>query len=474
MKKDLQGLLLTLLVLFLCTSVEAQSYFSKLIGENSVDEKASRVGQLADGSIYIIASNDPIGTGNADVALHKLNSQGEEQWVKYYGDQDSEYPSSWVFDEVNGKITFLAESHNSDLTLSASIFQVDLEGEIIWNQEYNVDSGSVALRGIVKTEREEGYICVGFTSQPGGDNDYFVLRVDAKGTEIWRNIFGDEKNEFGACVQEISDGYMIYGDYGFTNSSGYRVRWLKLGFDGQVILDAVHDWSFNSGCKTSLKAKDGSIYVVGESATRSSPSFDVFLLKFDSNGEFLWEKLFEATDKGDAGFNICEVGTDTFLITGYSYNPQIENTDAYALMMDKNGNLLEKKFHDLGSNVDMGYDIIPSVQGGYLLAGSSTISQQNQIFLIYDTIDALPKPNGIPLPNDRIFKVYPNPTSDILIIEGIDQTITYKINSVNGSLIKSGHLKSGEPLELNELSSGVYFLNIQLDQQVQTHKIFIE
>lgn len=72
--------------------------------------------------------------------------------------------------------------------------------------------------------------------------------------------------------------------------------------------------------------------------------------------------------------------------------------------------------------------------------------------------------------NDAVrMQVYPNPTSDVINIEGIDSIERLRIFDLQGKLIKEE--LGAHSINLNDLSNGNYLLNIYTDSQVFTRKI---
>jgi hypothetical protein len=130
--------------------------------------------------------------------------------------------------------------------------------------------------------------------------------------------------------------------------------------------------------------------LVGESATATSNYFDVFISKITQTGSVQWAHTIPATNNGDAGFSIIEIVPDYYLITGDGYNPIDSSTDVIALLVDSSGNEISKRFYNY-SQVDIGFEITPSIYGGVLIAGTN-YGMDDQYCLIYDT---LPTPLAI-------------------------------------------------------------------------------
>lgn len=73
---------------------------------------------------------------------------------------------------------------------------------------------------------------------------------------------------------------------------------------------------------------------------------------------------------------------------------------------------------------------------------------------------------------NNFFKIYPNPTRDNLYIEGISQ-FSYKLISVNGTVLKVGSSVNSNRIELKNLSTGFYFLEIVSDENHFFEKIIV-
>jgi hypothetical protein len=60
--------------------------------------------------------------------------------------------------------------------------------------------------------------------------------------------------------------------------------------------------------------------------------------------------------------------------------------------------------------------------------------------------------------------IYPNPTSSVLNIQGINENSPYQIFDITGKLIISGSL-SQESVQVSNLTTGLYFINIEGQSQ---------
>jgi hypothetical protein len=84
--------------------------------------------------------------------------------------------------------------------------------------------------------------------------------------------------------------------------------------------------------------------------------------------------------------------------------------------------------------------------------------------------------NGSITSKNERFIVYPNPADDKLYIRcssGSDEQIGYSIMDISGRIILENNIRPSHPIDLSELSNGVYFIRLSTDTSVSAHKFII-
>ncbi len=67
-------------------------------------------------------------------------------------------------------------------------------------------------------------------------------------------------------------------------------------------------------------------------------------------------------------------------------------------------------------------------------------------------------------PNQNNVSIFPNPTSDVLILRGVKNMIHYKITDIQGTMIKQGSIdQNNNVMSLKDVDAGLYIM--QLDDQ---------
>ena len=114
------------------------------------------------------------------------------------------------------------------------------------------------------------------------------------------------------------------------------------------------------------------------------------------------------------------------------------------------------------------YRAMPTYDGGVIAVGSRYDYIKNFPPVSRDPIvmkfDSLGNIQGSYDNNNQyqsMFNVYPNPASDILNIEALDNLeYDYEVYNITGDRLMQGELKSHTKINILKFSSGVYYLKI--------------
>ena len=124
---------------------------------------------------------------------------------------------------------------------------------------------------------------------------------------------------------------------------------------------------------------DGFIYVVGKTAGLSN--FDYITIKYSSEGDTIWTRTFNGAGNGDDEILAIEIDFQgNVYVTGSSMGGGTL-PDIVTLKYDSNGNLLFQKVYNNSALEEIGYDIVLDFFGNIYIGGSS---QGNSIVIKYD------------------------------------------------------------------------------------------
>jgi DNA replication initiation complex subunit (GINS family) len=216
-----------------------------------------------------------------------------------------------------------------------------------------------------------GYAITGFTTSFGaGEDDVYVVKLDARGNLQWTKTIGEKERDRGNSLIQTSDGgYAIAGltqSFGAGETDVYVVKldahgnlqWTKtiggLGYDGGTSL---------------IQTSDGGYAITGVTSSFGAGEGDVYVVKLDANGNLQWTKTIGGPGE-EAGFSLIQTSDGGYAIAGSTTSFGVGGADVYVVKLDANGNLQWTKTIG-GPGDELGISLIQTSDGGYAIAGST-------------------------------------------------------------------------------------------------------
>ena len=194
---------------------------------------------------------DISGKTSVDGGVHQRNLGGTgliPGWIQTYGGADMEFGYSGIQTGDGGYALtgFTASSGAGDF--DAWLVKTDALGNHMWNQTYG---GTLedAMHCVIQTT-DGGYALVGYTESFGaGGFDVWFVKTDKQGNHVWNRTFGGTDPDFGDSVVQTSDGgYVIAGGTSSFGAGNYDFWLIKMDALGnqvwnQTIGRPVTDWA---------------------------------------------------------------------------------------------------------------------------------------------------------------------------------------------------------------------------------------
>jgi len=236
------------------------------------------------------------------------------------------------------------------------------------------------------------------TSPNRGGGDFWMVRIDAEGNKLWDRTFGGTANEFLWSVLETSDGGFLLGGWSSSsNNYGTRTSALLGGNDfwivrtdsnGNQLWDRSFGGTGDDYILTLCQTPDGGFAAGGGSTSvnngnKSSPNFggiDYWIVRMDGAGTKLWDRSFGGTGNdelfalkpaADGGFVLA--GRSDSAANGNKTSANLGGDDAWIIGLDSSGNKIwEQAFG--GSGDDRALSLTVTDDEGFLFGGLSTSS----------------------------------------------------------------------------------------------------
>jgi hypothetical protein len=368
------ALIIQLLIIFPNTNAFCQNWsWATATGSTSMDAGVA-VSTDISGNIYIVgefmSSTINFGSftltnaGKLDMFVAKYDPSGNVLWAKNISDSMDEKATSVSTDDSGnvyvtgyfeddtlfiGNDTLINKGFNSKELL---IVKYDEDGNLIWAKGAGGRSNDI-IYSIKTSQSGEVFIAGTYVSDTlfmdsvlifnSGDYDIFIAKLNSNGDVLWAKTTGGINADYAYDVDIDATGIYLAG-YFYSSTINFGSTTLTNSATQSDLFVAKYDqngnniWATGAGGIGQENAysiahdSSGNIYVAGHfsssnlvvgttTLTNVGTSFNIFLSKFDSSGIPIWAKGF-----GQNGIDVAtslEYNSDVLCLTGYFNNPSI-------------------------------------------------------------------------------------------------------------------------------------------------------
>lgn len=287
-------------------SATGQKIWDRTIGSTGDDYLTSIV-ETSDGGFIMagytwgsrIYDKSENSRGGRDWWIVKLNSLGVKIWDKSIGGQAHD-EAPVIFESSDGGLVLIGESSSSILYEKSQnskggsdywIVKLNSNGQKVWDRTIG-GNWHDEFTSAIKTS-DGGYVLAGQsnssmsqdkTESPRGRGDFWIVKVDANGHKIWDKTLGGDAYEYSPALTEDLDGNILVFGNSLSNISG----------DKTAISNGTYDW---------------------------------WLIKLTSSGEFISDYTFGGEDIDKVSSIVSTSTGETFLF-GSSNSPASGNKNS--------------------------------------------------------------------------------------------------------------------------------------------------
>ncbi|OWY26075.1 T9SS C-terminal target domain-containing protein [Sphingobacteriales bacterium UPWRP_1] len=513
-----------------------QTGFEKTFGEPSRNELTSELISTSDGGFALVGYSASYGTGSNDMYLVKTNAAGQEIWYRTYGTNaddrgaalqqtgeggfiiagitgvngqhdiyllktDAEGAEQWSVtignpDTDDCAAAILATPDNGFVILGGNpgmcLIKTNASGAVVW--QYNYGNTETAGQSLQATP-DGGYLLCGTAPDLLGGTVMLLVKTDAEGNTQWTRTVADAPNMFytnlvtGRYAIPMADGgYLAVGhthtdgyfkliahktnnlgdaewtniyepgiainaDYGYLqiipnrvlqetdgslliagsylNAAGNQAFTWHLTDNGALLTETLHSFGILPLCdiNSTLQLPDGNLAMAGYTSGQNAPGFDALLFTANQTGTPLWTQTYGMPGNlnNEWGYDLLPTIQNNYLLAGqtnsYSNNG---NEDVYLLKTDPAGNVLWWKNYDYQGFSDVAWEVAPANGGGYAVSGFTANSNGlNDTYLLKIDEDGnklWEKTFGISA-NDRGWGISATPDNGFAIAAQVSDTL---------------------------------------------------
>ena len=306
--------------------------------------------------------------GNGDAWLVSLDNKGKQKWQESYGGRGADGGNYATKVSDGGYIMAGYTDSYGNGKNDVWLIKTDFTGEKEWSRVYG---GKMDDYGWGVTETlDRGFVVVGETFSYGnGQSDIYIFKVDSSGNKIWDNTFGGMAEDVGYSIANSDDGgYLIASQtrsYGKGGSDGMLV---KFDSNGEKEWEKLYGGKGLDYFRSIIKDTKNGYIVSGGTRSFSNGDNQAWILSVDDNGYVIWENTYG--DNGEDGFNMVEHSSNNgYIAIGHSSSFFSRGmNDVFMAKIDSLGNKIWQKYHG-GKKDDRGYAISQCSDGGYIITG---------------------------------------------------------------------------------------------------------
>lgn len=387
--------------------------WQKTLGGTGSDG-ASAITATDDGG-YVVAgtttSNNGDVSGNhggSDAWVVRVNSAGTIVWQKALGGTGEDQVLA-ITKLTDGGFVVAGITYSNDGDVSGNhgasdlwVVKLNSTGNIVWQKALG---GSDVEWGFgITATTDGGIVAVGREQSNDGDvtgnhgglfsSDFWVVRLNNAGHLVWQKTLGGTRIDEAFAVTALSDGG--FAVTGFTRSSNGDVTGLhgtdftdiwvvKLDVSGNLVWQKALGGSRDEFARTITATADGGLVVAGRAQSNNGDvsglhdeddKDDIWVVKLTGTGTIVWQKPLGG-NAVDEAFAITATDDGGYVVAGLTESNDGDvsgnhgRSDVWVVKLNGAGKLIWQKTYG-GTGYDAGRAMVPTADGGYLVAGSTT------------------------------------------------------------------------------------------------------
>lgn len=252
------------------------------------------------------------------------------------------------------------------------VLKYALDGTLLWQRTWS--NSTEEGRGIAADSSGSVYVTgiAYFTNSSNSHQAGLLFKLDSAGNLLWQKVWskGTYTNGNAVAVDSANNVYVA----GITDSFAFCCNdFTLMKFDSNGNLLWQHTWG-GGGSETATGLaidSSGNIYLTGYTSAFEAAGgrgFQLVLLKFSASGNLLFERIYGGT-LNEFGTSVALDSAGNVYVTGFGQSAGIAGSfDVLLLKFDSTGTLLAQRSWG-GSSTDVGLGIAVDPSGHILVTG---------------------------------------------------------------------------------------------------------
>ncbi len=253
-------------------------------------------------------------------------------------------------------------------TLAAILLPSTLTAQVTFQRTYGGASTDGA-NSVAQTS-DGGYVMTGWTCWPEtACADVYLVRTDSLGDTLWTRRYGGAIDDWGNSVQQTTDGgYVITGLTNYVNGAYADVYLIKTDSLGDTLWTRTFGGTGDDQGFSVRQTADGGYVVAGSTTSFGGGGLNVWLLKFDTNGDTVWTRTYCGAGRA-YGSSVQQTADSGYIVAGTTWAPWPANDLVYLVKTNARGDTMWTGTYG-ATNYSHGNSVQRTTDGGYIVAGS--------------------------------------------------------------------------------------------------------
>ena len=422
-----------------------------------------------DTAYTIIGATESFGNGNTDMYLFKIDSVGNLLWSKTYGGTNVDWGMDLKQTLDTGYI-LTGYSNSQSWDYNIYVVKTDSIGDSLWTRTYGGNDWDFSYS--IETTSDSGYIIAGETYSYGsGLSDGYAIKLDSLGDTLWTKTFGGGGKDVFYDVIETYNGNLLFAG-SKTSVDGDTDYWLvKTDNYGNELWEYTAGDSLDEVINDVIELTDSNYYFIGTKESIVGTGLAMEYHKINETGNYLIGNSYDAANDETGKFiiqykntNDIHIGGSTSSNSNSGYNELNFrfNENGFGFISSIDGTYSDDITEDADTIADNGIIIVGTTSGTANGVNSVFVMKKDALMDTPPVITEYIDPTYLPAYSfGNNFHIYPNPTSHFINFEG-----NYKINSkaysiydISGKLVQIGIVNSNQ-VQISSLNNGIYFISI--------------
>lgn len=299
--------------------------------------------------------------------------------VHYESSSDVYFPKIALTNN-SGHLIFYMGKTSSFGDTDFSLAMINSSGEIEWNKHFG-NSNRDLIRGILPYG--SNFLTYGWLNQYGYIDDIYLATIDANGNLISQKSWGVSGDDEVQTVVNINDNRFAMAGNSLSNVINGGTELFLTLFNSDLNLESVHLYSTSEDDvpRKIIQSNNSDLYITG--FIRSNGNHSGFLTRINMNGDLIWAKRI---NQPSVFWDVIQLSDYNFICVGETRSST--NPEAFLTKFDSTGNVIWAKTYSYGSNtISKVYQIKKSHGENYVVLGSTTGTESGSYDIFLMNID---------------------------------------------------------------------------------------